>query len=116
MISPWPTPRANDPEKRGNIANDPRNGLPAATRHWPTPQASDGEKGGPNQRHGSGDQPLPGAVHNQQPARLIPPGIPLLETGRKGRVAKLKALGNACTPQQAEYVARCILLHARGQQ
>jgi len=37
----WPTPRANDAEKRGNIANDPRNGLPAAVKYWSTPQASD---------------------------------------------------------------------------
>ena len=33
----WPTPRANDAEKRGQIANDPRNGLPAAVMYWPTP-------------------------------------------------------------------------------
>jgi hypothetical protein len=52
------------------------------------------------------------AIRTNQPARLVPPGIPLLETGRKRRVAKLKALGNAVTPQQAEYVARCIALHA----
>lgn len=44
MINPatgrlWPTPRANDAEKRGRIANDPRNGLPAAVL-WPTPTAS----------------------------------------------------------------------------
>jgi hypothetical protein len=37
----WPTPRANDPEKRGNFANDKRNGLPAAAKYWPTPAASD---------------------------------------------------------------------------
>jgi hypothetical protein len=36
----WPTPRANDAEKRGNIANDVRNGLPAAVKMWPTPGAS----------------------------------------------------------------------------
>ncbi len=36
----WATPRANDAEKRGQIANDPRNGLPAQTQ-WPTPQASE---------------------------------------------------------------------------
>jgi len=36
----WPTPRANDAEKRGNIANDKRNGLPAAVMHWPTPTAT----------------------------------------------------------------------------
>lgn len=36
----FPTQRANDAEKRGNIANDPRNGLPAAAM-WPTPNARD---------------------------------------------------------------------------
>lgn len=28
-----PTPRANDPEKRGNISNDPRNGLPGVVQN-----------------------------------------------------------------------------------
>ena len=32
----WPTPRANDAEKRGEIAKDQRNGLPAAVI-WQTP-------------------------------------------------------------------------------
>jgi hypothetical protein len=36
-----PTPRANDAEKRGEIANDARNGLPAAAKYWPTPRQSD---------------------------------------------------------------------------
>ena len=36
----WPTPRANDAEKRGHIANDPRNGLPAAAL-YATPLARD---------------------------------------------------------------------------
>ncbi|WP_110930648.1 hypothetical protein [Paenibacillus bouchesdurhonensis] len=40
----WPTPRANDAEKRGNIADDPRNGLPGAVL-WPTPQARDYRSG-----------------------------------------------------------------------
>lgn len=42
----WPTPRANDSEKRGNIANDRRNGLPAAVRLWPTPKSRDWRSGG----------------------------------------------------------------------
>jgi DNA (cytosine-5)-methyltransferase 1 len=43
----WPTPRANDAEKRGNFdAENPRNGLPAAVRLWPTPTSSLGTKGG----------------------------------------------------------------------
>lgn len=37
----WPTPRANDAEKRGDFdINNPRNGLPAAVKRWPTPTAS----------------------------------------------------------------------------
>jgi len=41
------TPRANDGEKRGNLADDPRNGLPAQVQqhNWPTPKALDAEKG-----------------------------------------------------------------------
>jgi len=38
----WPTPRANDAQKRGNIdPNNPRSGLPAAAKRWPTPVAAD---------------------------------------------------------------------------
>lgn len=37
----WPTPKANDAEKRGNFdTSNPRNGLPAAAKAWPTPVAS----------------------------------------------------------------------------
>jgi len=41
----WPTPRANDAEKRGQIANDKRSGLPAAAMYWPTPTARDYRSG-----------------------------------------------------------------------
>ncbi|WP_427112419.1 hypothetical protein [Megasphaera sueciensis] len=37
-IKKWPTPRAGDSLKRGNVSNDPRNGLPGAVK-WPTPKA-----------------------------------------------------------------------------
>jgi DNA (cytosine-5)-methyltransferase 1 len=47
IMKNWPTPRANDAEKRGDIANDVRNGLPAAVRHWPTPTKSDYKGCGP---------------------------------------------------------------------
>jgi hypothetical protein len=37
----WPTPKANDAEKRGNFdTTNPRNGLPAAVKTWPTPVAT----------------------------------------------------------------------------
>lgn len=43
----WPTPKANDAEKRGNFdVTNPRNGLPAAAKAWPTLTASLGTKGG----------------------------------------------------------------------
>ena len=38
----WPTPKANDAEKRGNFdTSNPRNGLPAAAKSWPTPTVND---------------------------------------------------------------------------
>ena len=40
-VAMWPTPKANDAEKRGNFdTTNPRNGLPAAAKSWPTPVAS----------------------------------------------------------------------------
>lgn len=43
----WPTCRANDAEKRGEVAIDPRNGLVSAAQlaGWKTPHASDEEGG-----------------------------------------------------------------------
>lgn len=44
QVKLWPTPRANDAEKRGNFdATNPRNGLAAAVR-LPTPTATDANK------------------------------------------------------------------------
>ena len=60
----WPTPRANDGEKRGNFdLTNPRNGLAAAAKLWPTPLATDGANGGPNQKGSKGDLRLSSAVH-----------------------------------------------------
>lgn len=44
----WPTPRANDSEKRGCVGDDQRNGLPSAVL-WPTPSV----KGNHNRRGSS---------------------------------------------------------------
>jgi hypothetical protein len=42
----WPTPRANDAEKRGEIdPTNPRNGLPGAVKMWPTPTTRDWKDG-----------------------------------------------------------------------
>jgi hypothetical protein len=42
FVKMWPTPGANDAEKRGNIdATNPRNGLPGAVKLFPTPSAGD---------------------------------------------------------------------------
>jgi len=42
-LASWPTTRANDAEKRGNVADDPRNGLVTAANlaSWVTPSARD---------------------------------------------------------------------------
>lgn len=41
----WATPRANDPEKRGDFdPTDPRTGLPGQVVTWNTPRAEDGER------------------------------------------------------------------------
>ncbi len=57
--SNWHAPRANDAEKRGEIASDPRNGLVAQSEHWMAPKASDADHGGPNMRDSKGGIPLP---------------------------------------------------------
>jgi len=55
--SGWPTPRANDAEKRGAVSDDPRNGLVTAGNlsGWITPQAHDPSPRGSGQKlkHGT---------------------------------------------------------------
>ncbi len=47
QVKGWPTPRANDPEKRGDFdTTHPRNGLPGMAKDWSTPNAGDGSRGG----------------------------------------------------------------------
>ena len=47
VLPKWPTPMANDAEKRGDFdATNKRNGLPAAVKLWPTPTSTLGSKGG----------------------------------------------------------------------
>lgn len=42
----WPTPKANDAEKRGNFdVTNPRNGLPASVKSFATPQSRDFRSG-----------------------------------------------------------------------
>lgn len=66
FLRPWRTPRANDGEKRGNIANDPRNGLPAAVKYWPTPHANchTGAGQAPNKQGGENLQTQAGGSLN----------------------------------------------------
>ncbi len=40
----WPTPKASDWNKRGNVSAHPRNGLTGAVMNFPTPTASDATK------------------------------------------------------------------------
>ena len=86
----WPTPRANDAEKRGAIADDVRNGLPAAVKHWPAPRASDGEHGGPNQRDSRGNPALPGAVKMWPTPKTPTGGGQTQRNTRGGGIRKLE--------------------------
>ena len=70
----WPTPRANDAEKRGAVSADPRNGLPGAVRmdrFFPSPKASDSKLTGPagskSQKHDAKKGNLRGVVLNLFP-------------------------------------------------
>ena len=41
QVENWPTPRANDAEKNGNVSRDKRNGLVGKVVVWPTPASRD---------------------------------------------------------------------------
>lgn len=59
----WATPKANDAEKRGDVAHRPHMPeLVGQAQAWPTPKGSDGTKGGPNQAGSRGDLMLPSAA------------------------------------------------------
>ncbi|WP_233863512.1 hypothetical protein [Paraburkholderia adhaesiva] len=59
----FPTPRANDAEKRGDFdVTNPRNGLPAAVRTWPTPTCQDAENNGGPSQHVRNTKPLNAVV------------------------------------------------------
>ena len=63
----WHSPRANDSEKRGVIATDPRNGLPGQARAlavWATPRAS------ANENRNTRAAPSHGKTHGQTLAGL----------------------------------------------
>ncbi len=83
----WPTPRANDAEKRGGFnVTDPRNGLPAAARAWPTPTRHDG-KGKPgkgSRRRGGRERDLPTAAENFPTPKASRSGPDFARPGRPG--------------------------------
>jgi hypothetical protein len=56
-LATWPTCRANDAEKRGKVADDPRNGLVTAANlaSWSTPKAEDAESAGMRHSRGVAD-------------------------------------------------------------
>jgi len=78
-VKMWPTLRANDSEKRGNIADDPRNGLPGVVRMWPTPAAQDAKNATMPPSQINRDS-VPGAVMREM--RLWP--TPTAEKGMNG--------------------------------
>lgn len=54
QISGWPTPRANDAEKRGEVSDDPRNGIVTCANlaGWPSPTSNNGTGPGTSGREG----------------------------------------------------------------
>jgi hypothetical protein len=63
QVTHWATPKANDSEKRGNVAHRPHMPeLVGQAQAWPTPKGTDGTKGGPNQAGSKGDLMLPSAA------------------------------------------------------
>lgn len=65
----WPTPRANDAEKRGDFdATNPRNGLAGAVKLWPTPHANcaTGSGQSPNKQGGENLQTAVGGSLNPE--------------------------------------------------
>lgn len=60
--SSWPTPMANDVEKRGQFDTEKTVCLTGVAQTWPTPRGTDGAKGGPNQAGSRGDLMLPSAA------------------------------------------------------
>lgn len=65
QVKHWATPKANDPEKRGNFdSTNPRNGLPGQVLKWPTPSESASHQG-QNEADGKRGQTLVGAARNQ---------------------------------------------------
>ncbi|MDT8900054.1 hypothetical protein [Anaeroselena agilis] len=93
-VAMWPTPRANDAEKRGDFANDPRNGLPAVAKYWPMSAAQD-TKNSTLLASQIGSDTVPGALLEQ-----------LWPTPRAGKTAgedaetwlKRKEAGKVSTP------------------
>lgn len=75
-LAGWATTRANDAEKRGNLAPDPRNGLPMQAQQiagWSTPTSNNGTGPGTQGRRGG---------HNLQTTAALSPGpARLLATG-----------------------------------
>jgi len=97
----WPTPRANDPEKRGNINGlDPRNGLPGAVKMHPKPGVQDFKNTIQSQIHRSavpGEMwPTPTASQDWKPIRPLAPS----EAAGSHGTMLVGAVGNS----QPEYV------------
>jgi hypothetical protein len=102
-VTLWPTPRANDAEKRGQVANNPRNGLPAAVL-WPTPSATD-HKGSGTEDATPRDRLDYAAEQGITKSKLYPtPDVGAAKGRGKSSAEKRNRLGGTLNPQWVEWL------------
>jgi hypothetical protein len=86
----WPTPRANDAEKRGEFdITNPRNGLPAAVKMFATPQARDFRTG----QASRWDNPQRSRNLNDQCAKYPTPTATMADKGGRGDLLAIVRTG-----------------------
>lgn len=94
----WHAPRANDPEKRGQISDDPRNGIAGQAEHWEAPTVG-AITGGNRTRSGSRSDEL--LLTGQAMSASEKWSAPKASDGEKGGPNQRGSKGDVPLPGQA---------------